>query len=214
MKLKRNLKCKTNQQVPSPNEVSSEPKGGKADPGGSTRIHENPSGSTRIHQDPRGSTRIHQDPSGSKDPGSTFSSLSEPTPRLLVLVDNDIKKRVENFLQSNNSSTKKHSSDQNRLTMLNEHSINRSQQSTYSTGSFLPPIVQPSSRKFEQTKFIPTITQKTSNLDALYGMAFQNQTGDKSLEQTHIEKRKLFDKEFATQHRTLKGTIRLPSLVK
>jgi len=51
------------------------PKGEKADPGGSTRIHEDPSGSIRIHQDPSGSTRIHEDPSGSKDPGSAFSPL-------------------------------------------------------------------------------------------------------------------------------------------
>ncbi|CAF1515274.1 unnamed protein product, partial [Rotaria sordida] len=47
-----------------------------------------------------------------------------------------------------------------------------------------------------------------SDLDALYRMALQNQTAYKSVEQKRIEERKLHDKEFASQYRALKGSMR------
>lgn len=66
-------------------------------------------------------------------------------------------------------------------------------------------------RKSAQNKFHNQ--QKTPNLDTLYRIALQNQTACNSIERTHIDKRKLLDKEFASQHRALRGTIRSAGLV-
>jgi hypothetical protein len=44
-------------------------------------------------------------------------------------------------------------------------------------------------------------------------MALQNQTAYKSVDQTRIEDRKLHDKEFASKHRALKGSVRSAALV-
>lgn len=153
---------------------------------------------------------------------------SEPVRPLLVLIDNDIEKPTEpiinlneNFLRPTTSPVKKHLSAQQRknplFPMINENLIksNRSQHSASTTNSSLPPIRSSSSRKIDQTKLLTAMnTQNSSNLDTLYRIALQNQTAYKSVEQTRIEKRKLHDKEFATQHRALKGTIRSTGLVK
>jgi hypothetical protein len=66
------------------------------------------------------------------------------------------------------------------------------------------------SRKLIQGKFVTT--HKASDLDALYRMALQNQTAYKSVDQTRIHQRKLHDKEFASQHRALKGSMRSSSV--
>ncbi len=69
----------------------------------------------------------------------------------------------------------------------------------------------PGSRKLIQGKFV--VTHKKSDLDAFYRMALQNQTAYKSVDRTRIENRKLHDKEFASRHRALKGSMRSASLV-
>jgi hypothetical protein len=115
----------------------------------------------------------------------------------------------------------KHLSKQHRenplLTMLNEQVINstnpiRTQPTESGSVSFLPPIKPPTSRTHVQNKIITA--QKPSNIDTLYRIALQNQTAYKSVEQTRIVRRKLIDKEFASQHRALQGTIRSTVLVK
>jgi hypothetical protein len=69
----------------------------------------------------------------------------------------------------------------------------------------------PGSRKLIQGKFV--VTHRKSDLDAFYRMALQNQTAYKSVDQTRIEDRKLHDKEFASKHRALKGSVRSAALV-
>lgn len=148
---------------------------------------------------------------------SQFNEVSSESVRpLLVLLDNEVKKPVEsinNFLRPTTSPVKKHLTDQegqNPLsTIFTEHSINsnnpiQSQKSVSSTNSFLPSIKSSGSRKLEPVKLIPsTTTQATSNVDTLY------QTAYKSIEKP----RKLLDKEFSTQHRAVKATIRPTGLV-
>lgn len=75
----------------------------------------------------------------------------------------------------------------------------------------LPSPGAPGSRKLIQGKFIPT--HKKADLDALYRMALQNQTAYKAVEHTRIENRKLHDKEFASKHRALMGSMRSSGLV-
>jgi hypothetical protein len=163
-------------------------------------------------------TKIHeQAPSSNEVP-------SEPSLPLLLLVGNDIEKSVESmitfnksFPRPNTSPVKTHIPNSHRknplLTMLNERSINEnnslpSKQSKRDVVLFQPLMTPAGSRKFEHRKSTPNTTQKTSDLDTLYRIALQNQTAYKSVQQTHIDKRKLLDKQFATQHRALKGTIR------
>jgi hypothetical protein len=104
--------------------------------------------------------------------------------------------------------------------ILNERPIKsnnplRSNQFERNATSVLPSITSPNSRRFEYCRSALSTTQKTSNLDALYRIALQNQTAYKSsIGQTHVEKRKLFDKQFATQHPALSGTNRVAGLVK
>ncbi len=169
-------------------------------------------------------SKIHQQISSSNE------VPSESVRPLLLLLDNDVQKPPvepiidfsENFLRPKTSPLTKHSPNRQRknrlLSMLSEQSINsnnriRSQRSSYSASSSLPPSRPSGSRKFEQSKLRPT-TQEASTLDALYRIALQNQTAYNSVEQTHIEKRKLLDKDFATQHRALKGSIRSTGLIK
>jgi hypothetical protein len=66
-------------------------------------------------------------------------------------------------------------------------------------------------RKLFRGKF--ATLHKKADLDALYRMALQNQTAYKSVAQTRIADRKLHDKEFASQHRALKGSMRSAGLV-
>lgn len=69
----------------------------------------------------------------------------------------------------------------------------------------------PGSRKLIQGQFITT--HKKADLDAFYRMALQNQTAYKAVEQTRIDDRKLHDKEFASKHRALMGSMRSSGLV-
>jgi len=167
---------------------------------------------------------IQKSQSNTRQQISSSNEISSESIRpLLVLLDNQVKKPVEsiinlneNFLRPTTSTVKKHLTDQKRtnplLTKFTEHSI-QSQKSASSTSSFLPSIKSSSSRKFEPVKLIPstttTTTQTTSNLNTLHRIAaLPNQTAYKS-----IEKRKLLDKKFATQHQVLKATIRSTGLV-
>lgn len=69
----------------------------------------------------------------------------------------------------------------------------------------------PGSRKLIQGQFVTT--HKKSDLDALYRMALQNQTAYKAVDQTRIDDRKLHDKEFASKHRALMGSMRSSGMV-
>lgn len=152
---------------------------------------------------------------------------SEPVRPLLVLLDTPLEKPIEslinineNFVRPTTSPVKKLISDQQGkntiLPRFNKHSAhsNRSQKLESNQNSFLPSITPTNSRKIDQTKLLTSMnTQDTTNLDTLYRIALQNQTAYKSVEQKRIEKRKLIDREFAIQHRALKGTIRSAKLV-
>ncbi|CAF3253657.1 unnamed protein product [Rotaria socialis] len=61
-------------------------------------------------------------------------------------------------------------------------------------------------RKLIQGKYIKD--HKESDLDAIYRIALQNQAAYKPVENKRIEERKLYDKEFASQHRALRGSMR------
>jgi hypothetical protein len=97
------------------------------------------------------------------------------------------------------------------LTMLQRRqsiSLNNQEQSSdSSSGSFLPSVVSTNTQRSGPT-------EKVTHIDVLYRIALQNQTAYKSVEPTRIDQRKLFDKEFAAQHRALKGTMRSAGLVK
>jgi hypothetical protein len=89
----------------------------------------------------------------------------------------------------------------------------RQQQLPFESPSFysLSSMATTGSRKLIQGKFVTT--HKAADLDALYRMALQNQTAYKSVAHTRIEERKLYDKEFASQHRALKGSMRSAGVV-
>ena len=67
------------------------------------------------------------------------------------------------------------------------------------------------SRKLIQGKYV--VTHKKSDLDAFYRIALQNQTAYKSVDRTRVEDRKLHDKEFASRHRALQGSMRSAGFV-
>ena len=80
--------------------------------------------------------------------------------------------------------------------IINERPIKSSNPFRSNRTSLLPPITSTDSRKSA-----PNMTQKTTNLDALYRITLQNQTV--------IEKPKLLDKQFATQNQVMTGTNRV-----
>ncbi|CAF4479834.1 unnamed protein product, partial [Rotaria sp. Silwood2] len=92
--------------------------------------------------------------------------------------------------------------------MIRQQTQQQQQQQSFETSSFysFSSMGTSSPRKLVQGKFVTT--HKASDLDALYRIALQNQTAYKSVEQKRIEERKLYDKEFASQHRALKGSMR------
>lgn len=63
-----------------------------------------------------------------------------------------------------------------------------------------------SGRKLKQGKHVSDHNQ--ADLDALYRIALQNQTAYKQVEHKRIEDRKLHDKDFASEHRALKGRMK------
>ncbi|CAF1217053.1 unnamed protein product [Rotaria sp. Silwood1] len=92
--------------------------------------------------------------------------------------------------------------------MMRQQIQQQQQQQPFDSSSFYSSSSMGTSnaRKLIQGKLVTT--HKASDLDALYRMALQNQTAYKSVEQKRIEERKLYDKEFASQYRALKGSIR------
>ena len=73
----------------------------------------------------------------------------------------------------------------------------------------LPVLRSNSSRKIRPPKSAQHRVEQNSNLDTLYRIALQNQAACKSIDQSHIEKRKTIDRDFASQHRAMKATVRL-----
>ena len=81
----------------------------------------------------------------------------------------------------------------------------------YQSTSSLPSVSSGGSRKPPQS---PSLAKaNTPNLDTLYRIALQNATAYKAVEQKHIDKRKLNDRDFASRHRALKGSIRSAGVV-
>jgi hypothetical protein len=81
----------------------------------------------------------------------------------------------------------------------------------YQSTSSLPSVSSAGSPKSPQS---PSLTKaNTPNLDTLYRIALQNATAYKAVERTHIEKRKLHDRDFASRHRAMKGSIRSAGVV-
>ncbi len=87
------------------------------------------------------------------------------------------------------------------------------QQQQYDSPSFLSSSSTGTagSRKLIQGKYV--LTHKKSDLDAFYRIALQNQTAYKSVDRTRVEDRKLHDKEFASRHRALQGSMRSAGFV-
>ena len=166
---------------------------------------------------------------------------TEPVRPLLLLAEDEKKKALDTPINITDSFLRSKSSLQHRnrpnpfldatsqqpptphrvnplLTMLSgrpasSNVYRRQQTQSYDSPSFysLSSTGAPGSRKLIQGKFIPT--HKKSDLDALYRMALQNQTAYKAVEHTRIENRKLHDKEFASKHRALMGSMRSSGLV-
>lgn len=170
-------------------------------------------------------------PKNCKQPISSSNEISSEPPLrpLLLLLNEETKKPNEpffnigaNFLRPKTSPNNQQVSTPHRVNPLlnmidarpfsSNGSRQQQQQQQYDSSSFysLSSAVTTGSRKLVQGKFINT--HNKSNLDALYRMALQNQTAYKSVEQTRIEDRKLHDKEFASQHRALKGSMRSASV--
>lgn len=81
----------------------------------------------------------------------------------------------------------------------------------YQSTSSLPSVSSDGSRKSPQS---PSLAKaNTPNLDTLYRIALQNATAYKAVEQKHIDKRKLNDRDFASRHRAMKGSIRSAGVV-
>jgi hypothetical protein len=158
---------------------------------------------------------------------------SESFRPLLLLLDGNIKKPTdpiinltESFLRPKTSPINQQIPTQHRinplLNMLNgrpfsSNNVSRQQQQQQqhqydsSSVSSLSLMGTTGTRKLIRGKYITT--RKKSDLDALYRMALQNQTAYKSVEQKRINERKLHDKEFASRHRALKGSMRSAGLV-
>jgi len=154
---------------------------------------------------------------------------SEPLRPLLLLLENESEKPVDpliniaaNFLRPKSSPINKQFPIQHRInpllnmldgrpgsstnTIRSPHYQQQQTSLESSSVNSLTSIPTTGPRKLIQGKFITT--HKAADLDALYRMALQNQTAYKSVEQTRIDQRKLYDKEFASQHRALKGSMR------
>lgn len=147
---------------------------------------------------------------------------SESTQPLLLLIGNEIEKPVEpminfsqNFLRPKSTPMNIHKRNSNALlTMFHEPSTATIRTKTSDSNSNLfAPILSSgnSTRKSAKTKF--NNQQNAPNLDTLYRIALQNQTACNSIEQAQIDKRKLLDKNFASQHRALRATMRSAGLV-
>lgn len=153
---------------------------------------------------------------------SIGEASSEPDRPLLLLVgNNEIEKPVEPIIDFGQSLRRRKTLSANKhhqnslLTMLKERSNSsvRSKLSEYNTNIFAPILGSAGTQKYGQNKPNPLNTQKGPSLDTLYRIALQNQTACSTIEQAHIDKRKLLDKEFVSQHRALRATIRSAALV-
>ena len=60
---------------------------------------------------------------------------------------------------------------------------------------------------------LPPIDRKSAKLDTLYRIALQNQTAYQAVEKTRVEGRKTQDREFASRHRAMKGSVRAASVL-
>lgn len=60
---------------------------------------------------------------------------------------------------------------------------------------------------------LPRIDGKNAKLDTLYRIALQNQTAYQAVEKTRIDTRKTYDREFASRHRAMKGSVRAASVL-
>ncbi|CAF1391565.1 unnamed protein product [Rotaria sordida] len=151
---------------------------------------------------------------------------SKPLRPLLLLLENEREKPSDPVINLNENLFRPKTSPINKQ-LTSSHRINpllnmldgrptssnnmirqQIQQQSFDTSSFysFSSMGTSNPRKLIQGKFVTT--HKESDLDALYRMALQNQTAYKSVEQKRIEERKLHDKEFASQYRALKGSMR------
>ncbi|CAF1532460.1 unnamed protein product [Rotaria sordida] len=151
---------------------------------------------------------------------------SKPLRPLLLLLENEREKPSDPVINLNENLFRPKTSPINKQ-LTSSHRINpllnmldgrptssnnmirqQIQQQSFDTSSFysFSSMGTSNPRKLIQGKFVTT--HKESDLDALYRMALQNQTAYKSVEQKRIEERKLYDKEFASQYRALKGSMR------
>jgi hypothetical protein len=161
------------------------------------------------------------------------TSHETPTPSLrplLLLVGYEKEKSLEessfnlsdSFIRPRTSPSSKATSAMQRranplMSMLNGVQTNSnnsipSQQPAFESTSFLSSssMLTMGSRKLVQGKFVTN--HKASELEVYYRMALQNQTAYKSVEKTQINQRKLLDKQFASQHRALQGSVRSAGL--
>lgn len=150
---------------------------------------------------------------------------------LLLLVDDGSEKSSaafdwnisESFLRPNTSPEQKpNGTTKNRfnplINMLDGNQINSNPSIPFSSTFDSPSFHSASSRfttgsrKLVQGKFVQE--HKTQDLDAMYRIALQNQTAFKSIDQKRLNEQKLLDKDFASQHRALRGSLRSAGVVR
>lgn len=154
-------------------------------------------------------TKLHKRAASSED------ILEESTrPLLVLLMNHHRKKSIEplidfsaDFLRPSTSPTKRTIPNirrKNALTTMFQESKPHASPSVYPS----------SAHGIRQRQPASGTTENHSNLDAMYRMALQNQAACKSVDQSHIEKRKLLDRDFAKRHHAMRSTVHSAGCIK
>ncbi|CAF1189072.1 unnamed protein product [Adineta ricciae] len=160
---------------------------------------------------------------------SSNKAPTEPVRPMLLLVDHDDEKhndsnngKSKHLLRPRTTPVQKRSTTQSRTNPLialldgypsNSNPACQSQSPPYlfDSPSFNSSIGTMGSRRLFPSKLLDQ--QKSANIDVVYRIALQNQIAFKEIDQKVIEERKLQDRDFALQHRALKGSIRMARLI-
>lgn len=172
--------------------------------------------------------RINSISRGRSTPLSSNKAPTEPVRPLLLLVDHSDDKHTDDknkhLLRPRTTPVQKRSTTQSRtnplLTLLDGYPSNSNPACQPQSPSYLfdspsfnssSSIGTMGSRRLFPTKLLDQ--QKSANIDVVYRIALQNQIAFKAVDPQVIQERKLQDKDFASQHRALKGSIRMARLI-
>ena len=176
-------------------------------------------------------TRIDSTSGGQSTSSSSNKAPTEPVRPLLLLVDHNDAKHTDSINGKNKylvrprtTPVQKRPTAQSRTNPLIALLDGYPSNSNPACQSQSPPYLF-DSPSFNSSSSIGTMgsrrlfpnklldQQKSANIDVVYRIALQNQIAFKAIDQKVIEERKLQDRDFALQHRALKGSIRMARLV-